>query len=447
MKFSSTMHSLARVNALVVAAILAASALLPALLLSRSAHGAQLTNRYIDLSATESSGADSTEGSGRDGADVWGQDVTYTVGFTTGTTGDIGGIVIDFCDASPITGDACTAPVGFDTNSAAGLALANQTGITDFAIDASSTASKLVLTRTAASVALGTPIELDLGTTAAADGLTNPTDLDAVLAGVQDTGTFYARILTYETPAAAIAYTSLAPGAFVDDGGIAMAIANELTVTARVQEVLEFCVGTELDSPGINFAGADATDSCADVAGTNLDLGVVDANSVNTTNSEGNDGVFIVRTNALNGAVVYYKAEQESGITNGAGALRQATVECSAAITDVDDVCFNSVGTTQTVITAGTEAFGMTLKDLDITSGGATTNLSCDAEYDNDGSCGGTNTEGYAWDDSGSFDQIASSTGPTDDEKASIEFAATASPTTPTGLYTVTANYVATATY
>jgi hypothetical protein len=89
----------------------------------------------------------------------------------------------------------------------------------------------------------------------------------------------------------------------------------------------------------------------------------------------------------------------------------------------------------------------MTLRDLNTTSGGATTSLSCNAQYDGDGSCGTGAVTGYAWDDTGSFDTIASASGPVDDEKVSIEFAATASPTTPTGLYTVTANFVATSTF
>jgi len=433
-----------RVSSGVVAAILAASALVPAILLSNQASADQLNNRYIDMSANQTS-----EGSGRDGGDVFGEDVSYRVGFDVNQAHtNIEGIVVEFCSDSPIYGDTCTAPAGFDVNTAT-LAVTPVTGVSGtWAIDAASDANTLILTNaTGDALVANDTVELDLGTVAATDGITNPTA----------TGTFYARIVTYDAVANAVGYTSADPdavGAHLDEGGIALAVANELTITARVQEVLEFCVGTETDSTGINFAGADAADSCTDVAGTNLDLGVVDANSVNTTNTEGNDGVFLIRTNALNGATVYYKAEQETGLTNGgAGTLRQTGLDNCATIGNVDNGCFNSAGgeganPTQSAITAGTELFGMTLRDLSTDSGGATTAVTCDAEYDAAGSClTPTIATGYAWDPTGAFDTLASSTGPIDDERANIEFAATASPTTPTGLYTVTANFVATSTF
>jgi hypothetical protein len=422
---TNVMHRLARANAFVTAAVIASAALLPALMLSNSASGAQLSNRFIDMSANQTS-----EGSGRDGGDAFGQDVTYRVSFDLGSTHtNIEGIVIDFCSDSPITGDTCTAPTGFDVNES-GLAVVNQVGISGFTINAATTQNRLVLTdATGNNLSASTTVSFDLGSTGATDGITNPSTL----------GTFYARILTYTDSTVAAAYTSTVPGAFVDDGGIALSVTNELTITARVQEVLEFCIGTDTNSTLANVQA----DSCALVAGTNLSLGVVDSNSVSTTSNIAvpNSGVAMIRTNALNGAVMYYKAEQN----NGSGKLKIAGATCSGV--SLADACFNSTGTTQTAITAGTELFGMTLRNLNTTSGGATTALSCNADYDGDGSCGVGAPTGYAWDDTGIFGTIASSAGPIDDEKVSVEFAATASPTTPTGLYTVTANFVATATF
>jgi hypothetical protein len=106
-------------------------------------------------------------------------------------------------------------------------------------------------------------------------------------------------------------------------------------------------------------------------------------------------------------------------------------------------------------IAAGTEAFGMTLIGIDTTNGGATTNFNRDAAYDGDGTTGGSCTAAnagtdeacWAWADSGVFDTIASSASVIDYEMAEMAFAVTAGPTTPTGLYTVTANFVATATF
>ena len=449
----NVLRPLARANAIVSAAVLTAAAFLPAVLLSSSAGAAQLTSRYVDLSSVQSSGGDSSEGSGRDSDDAEtpnpGSDVTYTVGFTTDAVGDynVGGVVVEFCSNSPIIGLACTAPAGFSLDptgafdpgsgtDSTNLAIANQSGITDFVIDtANSDDNTLVLTRTAASVTAGTAIEFDLGSTAADDGIYNPTA----------EGTFYARILTYTTTAAAQGYTSTVPGAFEDDGGVAMAIANQLTITARVQEVLQFCVGT---------TDAGASSDCTDISGTDIDLGVVDSNSVQTSATDA--GLAMIRTNAANGAVVYYKAEQDTS----SGQLKIAGQACSGVT--ITDPCFNSaIGTgtaaapVSNTIVNGTEEFGMTVTAVDTSNGGATTNLTRDAAYDGNGAANGSCTaadagsdeECWAWADAGSFDQLASSSTVLDDEMLEIAFAATAAPTTPTGLYTVTANFVATSTF
>lgn len=416
----TSVATIKKTSAILQVLILVVSMCLPILLINSRASGAELTSRYVDMSSVTSSGGVSTEGSGRDGGDTAGQDVTYTIGFTAGTTGNIGGVVIDFCSNSPITGDACTAPTGFDTNEAT-LGIANQTGVTDFVVDTTnSTANTVILTRTPASVSAATAIEIDLGTTAASDGFTNPTS----------TGTFYARILTYAVTATAQAYVPGTPGAYVDDGGVAMAVANEITITARVQEVLQFCIGT---------TDSGSSGDCTDISGTAIDLGVVDSSTVQASAADA--GLGMIRTNANGGAVIYYKAEQNTS----SGKLKVAGASCSGTLTT--DQCFNSTGTTQNSIVAGTEEFGMTLTDIDLTNGGATTALACDTNYDGDGSCGGGAATGYAWDDSGSFDTIASASSVLDDEMFNMQFAATASATTPTGIYTVTANFVATSTF
>ncbi len=434
-----TLRSLARANAVVAALVLASASLLPTLFVQR-AEAAQLGTRFIDMSSYESSGGDSSEGSGRDGGDVFGQDVTYTVSFTLNSAhSNLRGVVVQFCDESPIIGDTCTTPAGFDLNQAT-LAVANDT---DSAHDISGwtkggDADTLILSDgTGVAASSGDVISFDLGTTADGDGITDPTD----------NGTFYARIITYDNDANATAYTNGTPGTHVDEGGVALAVANELTITARVQEVLEFCIGTETDSSITPATGDDCTNN---VAGTDLDLGVVDSSSIATTSTidTPNDGIAMIRTNALDGAVIYYKAEQE----NDSGALKQTGTTCISA-TSLSDACFNSVNGgdgTRGAITAGTEAFGVALKDRITTTGGVTDSLRCDADYQGDGTAectGAVSGNNYAWYDNGQFDILASSSGPIDDELVALEFAATAAPTTPTGVYTVTANFVATATY
>ncbi len=453
MRNFTTAFSYKRASAIAQAAVLALAAFAPVLLVTNGASAAgQLTTRYIDMSANQTS-----EGSGRDGGDAFGQDVTYRVSFNVDTSATVEGIVIEFCDSAtgPIIGDACTAPTGLklditgaSTGDTTALAFTEVSTLlnANWAIDTTNSTDNLLVisdaTTTGDSLIKGNTITFDLGTSAAADGIVNPTSA----------GTFYARILTYTNDVTAAAYASATPGTHVDDGGIALSVANHLTVTARVREVLEFCIGTETDS---TYATRDSTDDCTKIIGTALDLGVVEASTIQRTSDIdiANDGVAMIRTNAQNGAAVYYKAEQESGLTNGGdGTLRIAGVDDCTTIANVDNVCFNSAGgdvtnPTQSAITANTELFGMTLTNLDTTMGGATANLSCDPNYDGDGLCGSGTATGYAWDPTGVFDTIATSSGPTDDEAVNIEFAATASPTTPTGLYTVTANFVATPTF
>lgn len=426
---SNVMQAFARSNAFVFAVVIAASALVPLSLLIGTADAAQLTSRRIDMSGNQTS-----EGSGRESDDPngVGTDVTYRVAFTTATAGALEGLVIDFCGDSPIVGDVCTAPVGFDTNEA-GLALANQTGITGWSIDAATTANKIVLTRASAAVPASTAFSIDLGTAAVTDGITNPSA----------DGSFYARLITFVDDAEAIAYDSGSvgvnnPGTSHDDGGVALAVTNELTITARVQEVLQFCVGT---------TDAATNNDCTDISGTAINLGVVDSSTIQVSDLD--EGLAMIRTNAFSGAVVYYKAEQETS----SGKLKVSGATCSGVLTT--DQCFNSTGTVQNTIAAGTEEFGMTVSSIDLSNGGATTNLSRNAAYDGAGTTGATCTAAdagvdedcWSWDDSGSFDTIASSSSVLDDEMLELAFAATASPTTPTGLYTVTANFVATATF
>jgi hypothetical protein len=456
---SSVLRALARANASALAGILAVSVLMPLLFVSR-ASAATIENRYIDMSSVLSSGGSSVNGSGRDGGDAFGQSVTYTVGFDMPSTGNVGAIVVEFCNdanGGPIVLQTCTAPTGLNVNT--GTAVANQNGISGFTKIAT-----IVPAANRFGIENGTPqsITSNTGNTTTVDGRTYANaDVKFDITGITNptvTGTFYARIIVYAansnlptTSWVSTATGNNGIGTRVHDGGVALSVANHLTVTARVQEVLQFCIGTETDSP--NLTARTSADSCTDMSGTDLSLGVVDSNSIQRT-SDGdlnNDGLAMVRTNAIDGLAVFYKAEQETGLSNGgAGTLRIAGVDTCGTIAAVNNACFNSAGgdvtnPSQATITAGTELFGMTLTNLDTSAGGATTALSCNTNYDGDGSCGAGVPTQYAWDPTEAFDTIATSTGPVDDEMVNIEFAATVSPTTPTGLYTVTANFVATA--
>ncbi len=457
----NTKTSLYRINLFAQAALLAVSLLLPVVLMQDRAGAATIQNRFIDMSSVQSSGSDSSNGSGRNGDDAFGQNVTYTVGFDMPITDDVGAIVVEFCenaDGGPITLQTCTAPAGLDVNT--GTAVAEQNGITGFSkitdgvVDAAN--------RFGVSIASGSEINIlsNIDTTRFANsdvkfditGITNPSASNE---------TFYARIIVY-SDSANLPATSWVPtatgdngvGTYTHDGGVALATASHLTVSARVQEVLQFCIGTQVGSS----IGPATGDDCLDLGGTDLDLGVVDSGNIQRTSDtdidpigapSGNNGLAMIRTNAIDGAAIYYKAEQESGITDGAGTLRQTGIDDCGTIANVNNACFNSAGgespdPTKVTINTGIELFGMTLRNRITTTGGNTDVLTCDINYNGDGSCGPGAATQYAWDPSGEFDTLATSTGPIDDELVEVEFAATASPTTPTGAYTVTANFVAT---
>jgi hypothetical protein len=409
------------VSTLVSIAALVVASIAPAIIGVQKVSAAQLTSRKVTLGSSKVSQTD----------------VKYTPSFVVATTGVIEGIVVDFCSNSPLIGAACTAPTGFDVNEV-GLAIANQTGITGFTLNAATDTNTVILTNAAGgSVNSGVTVSFDLGAAGASDGITNPST----------NGTFYARILTYDTDTTAAAYAPGTPGTHTDNGGIALSTANQLTINARVQEQLQFCVGTVA-------IPATAPSDCTGLTGTTVDLGVIDSGAVNVSPvavaSGGNNlaGAAMVRTNAANGVVIDYFAEQATSGTNHLGALRVSGATCNAG-TSSSDQCFNSAGTTISPFVAGTEEFGLTIGEIDRT-GSTTTNLTEDTNYDGDG----TAATGFAWDQSGTFDRLASSAAGVqpenrvvDDEMLELRFAATAAVTTPTGAYTVTSTYVATSTF
>lgn len=261
-------------------------------------------------------------------------------------------------------------------------------------------------------------------------------------------------------------------------GAVAQSTSQTLTVNARVQEVLQFCIGTttidDATTQITNNASASVT-SCAAADGTSVDLGTVDNGHINatpvpsTSQGDGRLAYAMVQTNAQNGVVIGYRAVQDTS----SGKLKVPGASCSGTATT--DQCFNSQGGTSGAFTAGTENFGMTIAGINCNNvgtnygcvyGSATgTNLCLKANYrptsytcgtsntyDTTAGANTTDTNQYAWDDSGAtVISIAGSDASTlkvvANEALMIKFAATAQVTTPTGLYQAQADFVATPTY
>lgn len=352
-------------------------------------------------------------------------DVTYEVSFNTATNGtDIQGVVVDFCSNSPIIGETCTAPAGFDTNES-NLAL-NSTGVTGFSLDAATTANKIVLTRASGTgITANTNVVITLGTGAANDGITNPDAANT---------TFYARILIFNTQAGATSYTSAVPGSeppLVDAGGIALSTAAQITVTSKVQEKLTFCVYTS----AANYA------DCTGVSGTAVTLG--DENGVLDTTGPYVDKTtkYNIATNASVDAAIRIKGEtlqtgsfdiEEIGATAASsnpgseqfGFCTYTDAGSADAATLIPDAPYSNANCNTTTQTAGL-------------TGGTGGVGSAQFAFDNNNTDGTTSTYGdlFATKSAGDF-----STG-------IIALMGNIANTTEAGIYTTTLTFIATGTY
>jgi hypothetical protein len=369
-----------QIKYLLTAAVLMVAALNGAMPAKALAYGT-LNSRSILLSST-ANGANNT---------------AYQVSFTTTTANQtVGSVVVKFCANSPIIGDGCSIPAGFDINKAT-LSLNSISGsITNLSVDtAKSTTNSAVLTRSsgAAAVTAGA-VSFTLGN-GVTNGISNPT--------TQNT-TFYARILifAYDSPdvttVGAPAYESTA----TDAGGIAMSTATQLNVTAKVQEALTFCVYTQA--------------TCGD-GGNAVALGDINGVLESTTTTYTSTAKFDVSSNAVAGVTVRLRGDT---LKSGTFALDPYGATCGA----------DSIATAD-------ERFGLRMSSL---GGGmaATAPYNCiSGEHGFD--LTQTNTL-YG-------QQIANTSGATDVATSTIEFAAKSANTSEAGVYTTTLTLIATATY
>ena len=354
----------------VAALSLAVAGLVPAF--RGTANAAQVTSRSIQMSSS-TAGATNT---------------TYLISFTAATTATLKGIVVDFCDNTPIIGDStCTAPTGFTVGTPTATTSISGT----WAASAANSGRTLRLVN-----ATGTSVTASTAVTVTLTTATNPTT---------DNHSFYARILTYVNDSGADSPATYAPGsegAYTDYGGVAMSTGKVINITARVMESLAFCV-------------YDA--SCGDDPSMTLGHGanmILDATTIDTDTAK-----FSISTNAQSGADIRWKGDTLKSGSNSIAAV-------------------NSAGTPGT-ITAGTANFGMA-----VTTAG--TNITVDAEYAGNGNSGASGTFNLITAAvTGTYgDIIASLSQPTNNSVTTMTFGATASNTTPAGIYTAAEQMIAT---
>jgi len=377
---------------------------------------------------------------------------SYTFNFTVPQTTAVKSFSAQVCSAAIGT---CTTPSGFTVT---GSSISQPTGL-------GATTGWTISTATAGQLRMSNATNATASSGSQAVFFTSVTNPNAAYI-TSNGGAFYVRMTTYSDAAWTTA---------IDTGTVAAAVVQTLQVNAQVAESLTFCVGsTTVDSDSTGTVASD----CSAVAGSSVNLGVLDSSKINitpmTTNCVpadcGKNGVAMVRSNALNGTVIYYDAVQQSG-TNHKGTLRIAGQTCDAsannASTSNTDQCFN-ISTTQAAFTTANERFGMTVAGVNCGSttsytctGTGTANLVRDAAYDGGGTStyqatdldqiNGPTSNGYAWDESGTAVQIASSAASTikqiDDEALILKFAAHPLITTPFGSYQAQADFIAVSTY
>lgn len=306
--------------------------------------------------------------------------VSYRVKFRIASdASNLGGIVVTFCEGadSPIINDtACTVPAGFDVSAATINGQTDGTNIQDDEDGAPLTTADITTFDETGGSVQTEDLDDSGATTENTVTISNSTAVTAANIDANDyvaftindvvnpsaVGTFYARIYTYTTEAAAQGYTLANPavvGAPVDAGGIALSTAQQITITSKVQERLTFCVYA---SDAVGYANND----CASKTSTGA-IALGDTNGVLDPGGPFVDKAarYSITTNAASNAVVRAK-----GATLTSGAFTVDPIGAGTAETDGDD-------------DGNIEQFGFCNYEF------AGTGLSIDADYDGDN---GTNT-------------------------------------------------------
>lgn len=388
--------------------VLALSAVLPVVISQKASAYGLLVNREIKISSSATSATG----------------VSYYVEFDAGTTATVKSIVVDFCSDSPILNASCAGTVGttvpnlgasptVDTNGGVGIGNIG-TGWTAGQLNANRT---LTLTKaTGVAMTSGTAYYFTI------TGVANPSAL----------GTFYGRILTFPNDvtsnyAGGYTPTNLGTNVPTDAGGIALSTAAQITVTAKVQERLVFCVYT-------TGAGND----CTGKSGTSVLLG--DTNGV------------------LDPAGVYVDKNAKYSITtNAAGS---AVIRAKGATLTSGSFTINAFGAPNTS-TPGTEEFGfcsyqstgtgMTIHtDYDGAAGAPAAECSGTSQTAGTGTPGGDNSAqfGFVTANLASTYGADVATKPAGDYSTGIMvFAGNISNTTEAGTYVTTLTFIATGTY
>lgn len=405
------------------------------------------------MSDSSASGGTITSGVGS------GTNVNYNVTFTTSAAGPAGSMVIDFCAQSPIINDTCTAPTGMSASSATLNATATSGNVQTTTDNWSVTdgLSQIQLYDDNVQPANAHPThDMQPSTTESftLSGITNPSAANCSPADANCT--FYARIYTYygnafnSGPDAYSSPTSV--GTYIDYGGIALSTTNPITVTATVQEQLTFCVSST-DAATWTPSATSQINGCSasNLAYPALTLGHGTPTLILDTTAVDIGKIWTdLSTNATHGAVIDMR---NSNLTctgpGGAGGL-SADGGTTCAIPPVASGASGVVP-----IAAGTAAFGMWCGPYAVSGAGTTGSLACTTNFNDTVHTAssppiyyGMYTNGGTGGVVGPYGAtVASASGPTYNDYLEYVFGATASLTTPAGIYNADLSLIATGTF
>jgi hypothetical protein len=275
-------------------------------------------------------------------------------------------------------------------------------------------------------------------------GITNPSV----------TGTFYARIYTFANNSWGTYGGATSPGNYLDYGGIALSVTTVVTITARVQEQLTFCVSSADPATWSNHdctSGEVGSNPPALTLGHGSPTPVLDSNNVDqgTIYSQ-------LSTNATHGAVI----NMRNSNTSCGGLSADAGTTCAIPATN------GGSNAGAAAITAGTAAFGLFVSNSTANANGGVGTITPSTIYHNSshvtiptdlwygmdtttstGAFGGGQAA-YTGSVTGTFGSVvASASAPVYRVENTYVFAATAALTTPAGIYTANLAMIATGTF
>jgi hypothetical protein len=434
-----------RVASLLAVVVLLTGLVFPVLLGTRaSAASAQLQSRSLKISSsangtiTQDIGGNAVPAG--DGGN--GQKTKETFKFTVQSTQNVATILFKFCD-DPIPLDAtsgpgdgtCNAPTGFSATTVASIISQTVNGGaigTPFTIDNSTVLTGapwgcagaspgrqncIAITRTATSVTSGDIYEFAFGGLTG-DYITNPT---------ADNDDFFSRIQLYND-------TGFSTKG--DYGSVAASTAQQIDITAKVKEVLNFSVAA--NAANVTAPGTTCSPLTTGAGTGAMQLG--DVNGVLSFNQAYDaHSYFRISTNTNGGVQVLYSGDT---LKNGGNSIA-------------------AIGTTATASAVNTAQFGLAIDSGDTTPNGynftsglsaATVGSPAGSITDYSGGAGtitngGTATFAFNTGSKTTPIVLAYAGGPVACNTGSVRYLGNISTATPAGIYTTTITYIATGIY